>query len=92
MDKETVYKLAKLAKIKLRDEEADVLTPQLGDIMSFIEQLNEVDTDEVETFSGFGLEPKMREDKMSDGGYPESVLVNTPEQAEGYFVVPKIIE
>jgi len=92
MDRKTVDRVSKLAKIRLKNEEAEEFVPQLSNIMGFIEKMNEVNTDNVEPFSGIGLENKLRVDEVSDGNIPDDVLANAPEQQENYFVVRKIVE
>lgn len=93
IDKETVAKVGRLARIKLTDEELDKYAPQLSKIISWIEQLGEVDTDNVEPLpSPVDISLRLREDKITDGGYQEDVLTNAPEQMEGFYVVPKVVE
>lgn len=93
IDKETVAKVGRLARIKLTDEELDKYAPQLSNIISWVEQLGEVDTDNVEPLpSPVDITLRLREDKITDGGYQEDVLTNAPEQMEGYYVVPKVVE
>ncbi len=93
LDKETVRKVASLAHIKMTDEELDKYGPQLNNIVGFIEQLSEVDTDNVEPLpSPVDIPLKLRKDEVTDGGYPEDVLANAPEALESFYVVPKVIE
>ena len=93
LDKETVSKVASLARIKMTDEELDTYEPQLNNIIKWIEQLGEVDTDNVEPLANVvDIELSLREDKVSDGGYAEDILANAPETLEGFFVVPKVVE
>jgi aspartyl-tRNA(Asn)/glutamyl-tRNA(Gln) amidotransferase subunit C len=93
LDKQTVQKVARLARLRLTDEELDRFGPQLNNILGFIEQLGEVDTDNVEPLpSPVDIPLKWRADKVSDGGCRDAVLANAPEQVEGFFVVPKVVE
>ena len=93
MDKETVAKVARLARIKVTDEELDKYAPQLSHIMGWIEQLSEVNTDNVEPLpSPVDIALPLRKDEINDGGYAEDVLANAPETMEGFFVVPKVVE
>jgi aspartyl-tRNA(Asn)/glutamyl-tRNA(Gln) amidotransferase subunit C len=93
IDKNTVKKVARLARIRISDDEVDVLSGELSKILAMIEQLNEVKTDGVEPMTSV-IEMQMpeREDKVTDGGIPEKILANAPEQTAGFFVVPKVVE
>jgi aspartyl-tRNA(Asn)/glutamyl-tRNA(Gln) amidotransferase subunit C len=93
LDKATVAKIATLARIKLTAEEEANLAGELSKIMSWIEQLNEVDTTGVEPMASVGhITLPMREDMVTDGGRPDDILANAPQQAHGFFLVPKVIE
>lgn len=93
LDKQTVAKVARLARIKMTDDELDQYAPQLNKILEFVEQLEEVDTDSVEPLpSPVDIPLKLREDSVSDGGYQDKVLANAPEDLEGFYVVPKVVE
>ncbi len=93
MDKETVYKIGRLAKLKIAEDEADMFAEQLGGILNWVEQLGEVDTDDIEPLANVvDIAPKMRADIVSDGGIQEDVLANAPEDQQGYYVVPKVVE
>ena len=93
MDIQTVQKVARLARLALSEEKQQALCPQLGKIMGFVEQLGEVDTDGVEPLANVaGHELRWREDKVTEGEQEEAILANAPEQAEGFFVVPKVVE
>lgn len=93
IDKKTVAKVARLARIKMTEEEQEVFAPQLSGILNWIEQLSEVDTDNVAPLpSPVDIQLRLREDKITNGGHPEDILANAPEQMEGFFVVPKVVE
>ncbi len=93
IDRNTVAKVARLARIRVTDEELDKYAPQLANIMKFIEQLGEVDTANVEPLASVvNIDLALREDKVTDGGIQEAVLANAPEALEGFFVVPKVVE
>lgn len=93
MDIETVKKVARLARIETNDEEAEIVRGKLENIMQFVEQLNEVNTDNVEPLANVGdITLRLRADRVSDGDYRKDVLANAPEQMEGFFVVSKIVE
>jgi len=93
MDKKTVERVADLANIELTDEQVSQLEPQLSDIMGFVEQLAEADTADVKPLANVvNIDLRLREDAVTDGGYPDKVLANAPEETLNYFVVPKIVE
>ncbi len=93
MDKNTVRKIANLARIHVSDEDVEKLAPQLGGIMGWIEQLAEVNTDNVEPLaSPVEMAQRLREDKVTDGGIQDAVLANAPETTSGFYVVPKVVE
>ncbi|MEM8798809.1 MAG: Asp-tRNA(Asn)/Glu-tRNA(Gln) amidotransferase subunit GatC [Pseudomonadota bacterium] len=93
IDLETVKKIASLARITLSDEEADPLKGELNNILAWVEQLSEVDTDGVPAMTS-AVETSLfqRPDEVADGGYAERVLANAPSAEFGYFAVPKVIE
>ncbi|NCC22011.1 MAG: Asp-tRNA(Asn)/Glu-tRNA(Gln) amidotransferase subunit GatC [Alphaproteobacteria bacterium] len=93
IDKATVYKIAQLARIRVTEEDVERLAPQLSNIMQFVEQLEEVNTDNVGPLANVvDITPRLRADVVSDGGIPGAVLANAPEEQEHYFVVPKVVE
>lgn len=93
LDKDTVRKVATLARIKMTDEELDAAGEKLNNIISFVEQLSEVDTDNVEPLpSPVDIKLKLRKDEVTDGGYANDVLANAPEDMEDFYVVPKVVE
>lgn len=93
LDKNTVAKVASLARVKMSDEELEKYGPQLSNIIQFVEQLEEVNTDNVEPLASVvDITLRLREDKVTDGGVQKEVLANAPETLEGFFVVPKVVE
>jgi aspartyl-tRNA(Asn)/glutamyl-tRNA(Gln) amidotransferase subunit C len=93
LDQKTVKKVASLARLKISDADADKYGPQLSGIINFVEQLNEVDTDNVEPLASVvDITLRLREDEITDGGYQKEILANAPETLEGFFVVPKVVE
>ena len=93
IDKATAGKIASLARIRLSDEEQDSLAGELSGILNWVEMLGEVDTENVEPLANVNaMALRRREDKVTDGGYQDKVLANAPETAEGFFVVPKVVE
>jgi aspartyl-tRNA(Asn)/glutamyl-tRNA(Gln) amidotransferase subunit C len=93
IDAATVRKVAKLARIAQPEETLEGLARELSGIMSWIEQLNEVDTDGVEPMtSAVHMPAPMRDDVVTEGGDPDLVLSNAPKRAGNFFVVPKVVE
>lgn len=93
MDIQDVKKVARLARIETSDEQAETLVPQLNNIIGWIEQLAEVDTDNVEPLANVAnIELPLRKDEITDGGCREKVLANAPEETQNFFVVPKVVE
>jgi aspartyl-tRNA(Asn)/glutamyl-tRNA(Gln) amidotransferase subunit C len=93
IDAATVRKVAKLARIAEPEDRIEPLAKELNGIISWIEQLNEVDTDGVPpmtTSVAMGL--PMRDDVVTEGGDPELVLSNAPKRVGNFFVVPKVVE
>ena len=93
IDVATVRKVARLARIAEPEEKLEQLAKELSGILTWIEQLNEVDTDGVEpmTTSVHTTLP-MRDDVVTDGGDPARVLGNAPKSASNFFIVPKVVE
>ena len=91
-DKETVLKVAKLARLELTEEEIELYTSQLTDILKFVEEISEVETEGVELFTLDLEETPMREDKVEESLPKEKLEINAPEFENGYFVVPRIFE
>jgi aspartyl-tRNA(Asn)/glutamyl-tRNA(Gln) amidotransferase subunit C len=93
VDKATVQRVAHLARIAVREEELEPLAGELNNILAWVEQLNEVDTDAVEPMASVHDETlRRRPDEIADGGKQADVLANAPETSDGQFVVPKVIE
>ena len=93
VDTATVKKVASLARIAISDADAERLAPELNNILGWIEQLGEVDTDGAEPMtSAVAQELPFREDVVTDGRDPERVLANAPKRAGNFFVVPKVVE
>ena len=88
-----VSKIAKLARIKISEDEKLKFTKELNGIFSWIEQLQEVDTNGVEPLYSVNTdELTLREDVVNDGNKRDRVLKNSPVSKYGYFAVPKVIE
>ena len=93
VDAATVRKVAHLARIKTPEDRLEPLAAELNGILAWIEQLNEVDVDGVEPMTSNVHQPmRLRDDVVTDGGKVEAVLSNAPRSADGFFVVPKVVE
>ena len=93
IDTGTAAKGAKLARIKVEDDQLPALAEEFNRILGFIEQLSEVDVDGVEPMTSVTPQRlKRREDVVTDGGYQDKVLSNAPDAREGFFAVPKVVE
>jgi aspartyl-tRNA(Asn)/glutamyl-tRNA(Gln) amidotransferase subunit C len=93
LDVATVRRIAALARIRVGDGEVARLQEELGGILGWVEQLNEVDVEGVEPLTGAAqMALRMREDVVSDGGKVEQILANAPERAGEFFTVPKVVE
>lgn len=93
ISKEDVLKVAELARLEFGEAELEKFMEQLGDILTYIEKLNELDTDGVEPTSHvLDIATPLREDEVQDWLTPEEALQNAPEREEDFFVVPQVIE
>ena len=93
IDAATVKKVANLARIREPEDRLEPLARELSGILAWIEQLGEVDTDGVEPMtSAVAAKLPKREDVVTDGGYVDQILANAPKSANGFFVVPKVVE
>ena len=90
---EQVRHIAKLARIAMSDEELERLVPELNNILGWVEQLGDVNTDGVEPLTAV-IEQKLRlrDDVVNDGNIRDKILLNAPEAQHGFFAVPKVIE
>ncbi|MBT5433566.1 MAG: Asp-tRNA(Asn)/Glu-tRNA(Gln) amidotransferase subunit GatC [Alphaproteobacteria bacterium] len=93
LDKATVARISRLARIATTDEEQERLAGELSGILDWVEQLGEVDTDNVEPMTSV-VEMLMasREDAVTDGGVAGDIVKNAPKSDHGFFVVPKVVE
>jgi aspartyl-tRNA(Asn)/glutamyl-tRNA(Gln) amidotransferase subunit C len=90
---EQVRHIAKLARIAMSDEEIERLVPELNNILGWIEQLGEVDTDGVEPLTAvIDQKLRLRDDVVTDGNIRDDILANAPDAQHGFFAVPKVIE
>jgi aspartyl-tRNA(Asn)/glutamyl-tRNA(Gln) amidotransferase subunit C len=92
-DKNSTLKLAKLARLSLNDKQLDSLEKDLTSIVSFIDQLKEINTDKIDpTSNSLNQDLVLRDDIVENKLSNEDLLRNVPDSELGFFVVPKVIE
>lgn len=93
VDAATVRRIAHLARIAVAEDEVEHLRGELNAMLSFVEQLSEVDVDGVEPMTSVTpMAMKKREDTVSDGGIAEDIVRNAPATDDNFFLVPKVVE
>lgn len=93
VDAATVKRIARLARIRIEDAEVAKYQDELNQILGFVEQLGEVDVGGVEPMTSVTpMTLRRREDAVTDGGYPERIVANSPLSEDNFFVVPKVVE
>lgn len=86
-----VEHVAKLARLELTEDEKELYTKQLGDVLKYVDQMNEVDTSSVAPMShAVNFVNVMREDKVIYEHTKEELMSNAPMEENGFFRVPKI--
>ena len=85
--------VARLARLNLTDEETELFQKQLGDVLKYAEKLREVDVSNVEPAAhALPIFNVFREDAPGDCLTAQQALSNAPHQANGLFIVPKVVE
>lgn len=93
IDIDTARRVAKLARIAVPETDLPQLAQGLSGILTFMEQLNEVNVDGVDPMvSVTPMRLKRRADQVTDGGMQDKVLSNAPDAREGFFAVPTVVE
>ena len=97
VDKETVRKVARLARLAEPEERLEPLAREINGILGWIEQLNEVDVEGVEAMtSTVAMKLRMRADALdagpTGGGQADKVVANAPKTEDHFFIVPKVVE
>jgi len=93
VDKETVRRVARLARIAVPEERLVPMAGELNRILAWVEQLNAVDTSKVEPMTSVvKVSLQMREDAVTDGSRAPEVVRNAPAGEDNYFAVPKVVE
>jgi aspartyl-tRNA(Asn)/glutamyl-tRNA(Gln) amidotransferase subunit C len=90
--KKDVEKIAELARLKFSEEELENFTPQMNEILSYMDKLNELDTENVKPLSHPVEQTNVfREDELKPSISTEEALKNAPSKDEHHFKVPKVI-
>ena len=93
VDADTVRRIAHLARIAVAEEEIDHLKGELNAMLSFVEQLDEVNVEGVEPMTSVTpMAMKKRADVVTDGGIADDVVKNAPMSEDNFFLVPKVVE
>ena len=93
VDADTVRRIAHLARIKVNDAEVPHLQGELNAMLSFVEQLSEVDVSGIEPMTSvMPMEMKKRPDVVNDGEIPDDIVRNAPATEDHFFLVPKVVE
>ncbi|WP_114283946.1 Asp-tRNA(Asn)/Glu-tRNA(Gln) amidotransferase subunit GatC [Candidatus Halocynthiibacter alkanivorans] len=93
IDMETARRVAKLARIRVEEDQLPALAGEFNAILGFVEQLSEVDVEGVEPMTSVTPQRlKRRVDVVNDGSQQDKVLANAPDAREGFFAVPKVVE
>ena len=93
VDKDTVRRIAKLARLALDESRVEPMARELNGIVTWMERLNEVDVAGVAPMTSVVDQAlKMRDDVVTEGGQAEALMANAPGGEDNFFVVPKVIE
>ncbi len=93
LDAAAVARIARLARIRLTDDEKTNLAAELSQVMAWVDELQSVDTDGVEPMTSVvGARLKTRPDEVTLNVTRDDVLANAPEAMAGFFTVPKVVE
>jgi len=93
IDQKTVARIAHLARLKIPEEEQTHVAGELSKILSWIDQLNEVDVTGIEPLANVNdMALRRRDDVVNDGGKTADIMANAPAHTADFFTVPKVIE
>ena len=93
IDTQTVKRIAFLSRLKIQDDRIEATKEEFNKILTWIEELNEVDTEAVEPLISVNdTTLRMREDVVDAGNCREDILRNAPAAEYDYFAVPKVVE
>jgi aspartyl-tRNA(Asn)/glutamyl-tRNA(Gln) amidotransferase subunit C len=93
VDRETVRRIARLARLAVDEEQVAAMEAELNALLSWVEQLQEVNVEGVPPMTSVVAQQlKMREDQVTDGGCADDLMANAPAAENHFFVVPKVVE
>lgn len=93
VDKDTVRRIAKLARLALDETRAEAMVSDLNGILAWVEQLKEVDVADVLPLTSVVAQSlKMRTDEVTEGSNADALMANAPAGEDHFFVVPKVLE
>tara|TARA_B100002019_G_scaffold91794_1_gene79102 strand:- start:1115 stop:1396 length:282 start_codon:yes stop_codon:yes gene_type:complete len=93
MDKETVSTIAHLSRLSLENEKGDKLISDLEEILEFVDQLNDANTENVDPLSSpLEMTARLRNDDLNSKDRKSKFLSNAPDANEDYFLVPRVVE
>ena len=93
VDAATVKRIARLARIRIEEDEIASYQGELNAILGFVEQLQEVNVEGVEAMTSVTpMTLRRRDDLIADGGYAEKIVSNAPLSEDNFFMVPKVVE
>jgi aspartyl-tRNA(Asn)/glutamyl-tRNA(Gln) amidotransferase subunit C len=93
VDKDTVRRIAKLARIALPEDRVEPMVKELNGILAWVEQLQEVNVEGVAPMASVVAQKlKMRDDVVTEGGNANALMANAPDGEDHFFVVPKVVE
>jgi aspartyl-tRNA(Asn)/glutamyl-tRNA(Gln) amidotransferase subunit C len=93
VDKDTVRRIAKLARLAMPESRLEPMAGELNGIFQWVEMLGEVNVEGVVPMTSVVAQKlKWREDKVTDGGQAAAVTANAPDGEDHFFVVPKVVE
>ncbi|WVT75600.1 Asp-tRNA(Asn)/Glu-tRNA(Gln) amidotransferase subunit GatC (plasmid) [Sinorhizobium chiapasense] len=93
LDIATIRRIARLARLALSEDEAEKMCGELNEILTFIEQLLEVDVEGIPPMTSVvPTTMKMRQDVVTEGNLAEEIVANAPLSERNFFLVPKILE
>lgn len=91
VDKKTLEKISHLARLELDESKEEEMLESLSGILTWVEKLNELDTDNVEPLTNMSMEMNaLREDEVRDHLEREKGLLNAPKKDTKFFKVPKV--
>ena len=93
VDNETVKRVAFLSRLKVEDNKTEAVKEEFNKILAWIEELNEIDTENVEPLISVNdIELRLREDNVTAGNCKDDILKNAPSAEYDYFAVHKVVE